>query len=108
MLSAMVQHMHFGGVEVNAGGLVADEGVLVPAIPQPVHHLGEFRGTVITIGVGRMLLQAVVERFRLVVRRHQVPSGSSTADLVQRSELPSQCVWLGGGCVTASDYVEHH
>ncbi len=90
MLPAMVQHMHFLRVIIDTGCLVADEGVLVPAIPQTVDHFGELGGAIVAVGMRRMLVPAMVECFGLVVGGHQVPSGAAGADLVQRGKLAGQ------------------
>jgi hypothetical protein len=41
VFAAMVDAMHFRGVDETAARLVADKGVVFPAIPQRLHHLGE-------------------------------------------------------------------
>ena len=48
VLAAMVQHVHFVGIEEQAAGFVMDEGVVVPGVPQSLDYLDEFGGAVVT------------------------------------------------------------
>ena len=97
VFAPVVQRVQLVGVEEDAAVLVADESVVFPTVPQAGDDLGELHRTVVAIRVRVMLLAAVVEGLGLVVRRHQVPAGTSAADLVQRGELPRQRIGLAVG-----------
>ena len=106
VLPLVVQHMHLRGVEGDAGFLVADEGILVPAVPQTADHLGELDGAVIAVGVAEMLVARIVQRILLVVRGHEVPARAAAADLVERGELAGQRIGLVEGRGRGGDQAE--
>jgi hypothetical protein len=54
--------MQLGGIEEHTAFLVADEGVVVPAVPQAVDNVGELDGALVAIAVAEMRLARVVQR----------------------------------------------
>ena len=51
MLALVVEHVHLRLVEEDAARLVAHEGVVLPAVPQPADHLDELRGALVALVV---------------------------------------------------------
>ena len=47
MFAAMIQHMHFRGIEEQAGFLVVRKHVVLPGFPQAFHHLDKFGSAVV-------------------------------------------------------------
>ena len=98
--------MHLRGVVEDARLLVADEGVLVPAVPQAEHDFGELDRPLVAIGVRHVLVAAVVQRVLLVVRGHEVPGRAAAADLVERGELAGERIGLVVGRGRCRDEAE--
>ena len=102
VLALVVQHMHLVGIEEDAAFLVADPGIVRPAIPQTGHDLIELAPAVIALPVLDMLLQAEIQSCIGVRRGDQIPAGSAVADVVQRRELAGDVIRIvergrGGG-----------
>ena len=94
----MMQRMQLGGVEVLAAVGVAQEGVVLPAVPQPQHHVMEF-SRARALRVLHVFVQAEVLGLALTAGGDQVPARAAAADLVQRGELARHMIGLvvGGG-----------
>ena len=74
-----VRHVEAARPHEEAGRLVGDEGIVVPAVPQDAAGLDELLGHGIALGMRRML--AAEHRGRLVVgRRHHVPRRAAAAE----------------------------
>ncbi|MGF6441233.1 hypothetical protein QF002_002042 [Paraburkholderia youngii] len=86
--------MHFRHVDEAATGLVADERVVFPAIPQRLHHFGEFGGPLVTLGMVRSRVAAEVARRRQIGGGHDVPAGPAVADVIERRTAPGNVVRL--------------
>lgn len=86
MLAAVVQGADAIGAVVLAAGLVTDEGIVRPAVPEAVHHPLEFAGTGIAFGMPQMAVAAEIAGFRGGIGSHQVPAGAPRGQLVQRGE----------------------
>ena len=54
--------MNFFGIEENAGVLIPDEGVVIPAIPEAFQHLNEFGSPKISLVVIIMFFTAEILR----------------------------------------------
>ena len=54
MRADMIEHMQLVGIEEAAALLVAQEGIVLPGIPQAQHHIDEFIGARIAIAMGEM------------------------------------------------------
>ena len=79
-----------------AGLLVADEGAVVPAVPQQPAGFDEFLGHRVALGMRRML--AAEHRARLGVGRgHHVPARPPARDVVERGEAARHVIGLGIG-----------
>ena len=83
------------GLEVEAAAAVAHEGVVVPRIPQLVHHVDELAGLLVALGVGRQHGMAEVARGVVVGRGDDVPGRASGGDVVERGELARHVVGFG-------------
>ena len=81
-----MQHVQLGRIEEKARRLVHHEGIVVPAVPQPQHHLHELGGAPVAFVMGDMGGVAEVQRFGRRRRRDQIPSGATVAELVERGE----------------------
>ena len=78
--------MHLVDVEIEPSLAILDEGVVLPCVPQPQHHIGEFARPRITLGGRRMGGAAETVGLGGRGRGHEVPAGPAAADLVQRRE----------------------
>ena len=75
----MIEIMQLAGLEELTGFLVADEGIVVPGVPQAQHHPGKLAGALITFAVLVVLLAAEVASLVFLSRRHQIPAGTAVA-----------------------------
>jgi hypothetical protein len=57
----VIEDVHLRGVGEAVVGLVIEEGVILPRIPQAADHLDELGGPAIALGVAVSLVEAVVE-----------------------------------------------
>ena len=99
VLAAVVQRVQARRVEIAAARLVADEGVVLPAVPQPEHDVDVLLGPAIARAVLHVPLAPEVQRFLLAPRGHHVPADPAFRDVVERGEEARQVVGLvvGGG-----------
>src|SRR6185295_4905189 len=79
-LAVVIELVHLGAVEKDAGFLVADESILVPGIPQRAHHLNELAAALIALRLGQMRLLAEVLRLGFVAGRDHIPAGAAATD----------------------------
>ncbi|MET3591510.1 hypothetical protein ABID26_000889 [Mesorhizobium shonense] len=86
MLSRVRQHMQLRGVEIESAFGVADEGIVRKTVPQTGHDIVEFARPVVAFVVLEMPVEAEIQGCVGVRRRHDVPAGAPTADVIQRSE----------------------
>ena len=97
MLALVVEYVNFCRIEEDARRLVAHEGVVLPAVPQPAHHLDEFRGAAIALViVGRRVVVEILCLHRRY-RGDDVPAGTAAAQMVERGELPRDVKRLAVG-----------
>ncbi len=83
VLALVVQHVQFLGVEKHAACLVADEGIVLPTVPQSGNDAGKLRGALVTCFV--VQVRFAVEVACLLVRPggDDVPRGAPAADVIQ-------------------------
>lgn len=94
MLTLVVQVMELGRVEVPFRFAVADKRIVVPAVPQSLHHFDKLDGPVVAGIVLVMPLASEVEGFGDVRRGDDIPPGAAAADVVERGEFPGNVVGL--------------
>ncbi|CAJ3487488.1 Uncharacterised protein [Burkholderia pseudomallei] len=86
MRAAMRDRPHLRRIDEAAARLVADERVVVPAIPQRLHDVDEFgRARIARRVIGRRV-EAEIARGAGVGRRHDVPPRAAAAHMIERSE----------------------
>ena len=95
----VLQDVELVWIEVAPGLLVAEEGVVVPAVPEARDHVDELLGLLVAARVFQVLVLPEVRGFRGVGGGHQVPSRAATREVVQGGEVAGQVVGLvvGGG-----------
>ncbi len=111
MLALMVEHVQLGRVEEDAALLVAQPGIVRPAVPEPRDHLVELAGAPVAFVVLDVVGQAEIERRVGVGGRHHVPAGPATADMVERGEAPGDVIGLvegRRGGRDQADSLRHH
>ena len=59
--------------------LVAQQRIILEAVPQPLHHLDEFGGALVALRVAVVLVEAEVVRLVLGGRGDDVPAGAAVA-----------------------------
>ena len=94
VLALVVEDVDLPGIEEPASRLVARESVVLPAVPQAEHHVGEFLRPRVAVRMGEVGVAIEVERLELIARRHHVPARASAADLVEGRELPRHVIRL--------------
>ena len=105
-LAVVVQRVQLGRVEVAAPLLVADECVVLPAIPKAEHDIHELFSPAVAAPVLHMRVQAEIERLLLAPGRHHVPGHPALRHVVQRGELAGHVVRLVVGGGRAGDEAE--
>ncbi len=98
-------------VVMQAGGLIRNERIVVPTVPQPGHHLLEFARTRIALGVHVMRIAVEIQRFIGGVGGHQIPAGTPAGEMIQRGELARHVIRLviaGGHGGDQTDALAHH
>ena len=63
LLTLMPEIVHLLGIEIEAALHIAHEGVIVPAVPEPIDHLGEFARAPIAFRMIAHLVAAKVQGF---------------------------------------------
>ena len=94
VLAAMVEHVQLVGIEIDAAFLVAQEGVVFPAIPQARDDVVEFARAFIAHGMIGMLLEVEVLRLRFRARRHEIPARAAAAQMIERCKFAREIVRL--------------
>ncbi len=88
----MIEHVQLAMIEMQAGRLVLDECVVLPAVPEPGHDALELVGARVAIGVREVGRRAEVRRFVGHHRRDEIPPGATAAQVVERRELAGDVV----------------
>ena len=99
MLAVVIQCVQLVSREMQAAFLVVEEGVVFPGVPKPCHHIHEFLGARVAVGVLGVLVQVEVARLGVGPRRHHIPAGAAAAEVIERGELACDVEGLvvGGG-----------
>ncbi len=84
--------VHLRGIGEDAGLLVEDEGVVVPAVPEREAGLEHLVGPVVAQLARRQLVEARVARLQIGGRGHHVPGHAALAHHVERGEPPRQVI----------------
>ncbi|MCY1216913.1 hypothetical protein D9M72_288030 [compost metagenome] len=104
---AMVRHrLQPGGIDKAPVVLVADQGIVFPAVPQRLDEIRELVGTRIALSVVRRRGAAEVACRAGIRRGHHVPARAAATDMVQRGKAPRDVIGLvvaGGGRGHQSD-----
>ena len=96
ILAVEPRRVEAAGPQEPAVRLVADEGAVVPGVPQKSAGLDELLGHGIALGMRRML--AAEHRARLGVGgRHDIPAGPTGREVVERGEAAGHVIGLGVG-----------
>ena len=90
----MVQGVQLSRVEIAAVRLVADERVVLPAIPEAEHHVHELLGAAVAQAVLHVGVAAEVERLLLGPGGDDVPADPALADVVERGELTGDVIGI--------------
>ncbi len=100
MMADRLQHR---GIDEAPAGLVTDEGVVLPAVPQRLDQRREFVGARVALAVIGRGGPAEIARRARIGGRHHIPSGAPATDMVQRRKTPRDVV----GLVVAGRYGGH-
>ena len=84
--AVVVELVHLGGVGEERRLAIEDQRVVLPGVPQSGRRLEELVGAVVAGVVRDGLLEPVVLRLAVVDRRHDIPGGAPTREMVQRGE----------------------
>ena len=107
-LTFMVERMHAIRIEIESRIDVADESVLRETVPETGHDIVELARAAITLVVVQMILSAKVESGVRIGRRHDVPAGAASADMIERREAARDMIGLvkrrGRGCDEADAF----
>jgi len=111
ILTVMVGRMHLEGIEEQAAFLVADKGVVIPAVPQLEHDIGIFRGAFVSLLGRQMLRLAKVGRLLLVGAGDEIPADPAAAEVIEGRDHARDREWRGVGRVDRRhepDALGHH
>src|SRR5262245_41096732 len=100
ILALVVDEVNLVGNEIATCSSVPNEGIIVPTVPEPAHHVRELDRTVVALAVFVVLGAPKIPGFRLVGRGDHIPTGSAMADVVERGKFACHIVGLvvtGGG-----------
>src|SRR5262249_48202354 len=71
---------------------VADESILGPTVPQSGHDIVEFARAAITLAMLHVLVQPEIKPRIGVGCRHDIPTGASVAQMIERSKPPRDVI----------------
>src|SRR5690348_12141918 len=94
MLALVVEIMQLGRVEVALRLAVPDKRVVVPTVPQALHHFDKLDSPVVTGVMLVMPLAPEVEGLGDIRRGDDIPRGPTAADMVERGEFPGDVIGL--------------
>ena len=106
MLALVARRMHLVRVEELAARLVADEGLVLPAVPQRGDGVDELVGALVAFGRRALPVEAEVARGGVAGRGHQVPARAALAQVVEGGELAGEGVGLFVGRRCRGDEAE--
>ena len=96
VLALVIDHMALRLIDIDTGRLVLGKRAVLPRVPQRPHHVDEFLGDGVAVGV-RGMLDPEIRAGRGVGRRHRVPGGAAMADVIERGERARQMERLAVG-----------
>src|SRR5688572_14684211 len=91
---AVIEYVQLRWVVVDPGNLVANEGIVLPAVPESANHSDEFGGAVVAHVVAWCGIAVEIPRFHVGDGRHDVPARASAADVIERGEFPGDVIGL--------------
>ncbi len=94
VLSLVAEDVHLVEVEPDAALLVAQKGIVLPAVPQTDDDVVELGGAVVAHAVLEMGVAAEIHRLVLGLRGDEVPAGAPAADVVDGEETARDVVGL--------------
>ena len=62
IFALVIEHVHFGGIEIEARLDVPDKGVVGEGIPQARHHVIEFARALVALGVLHVVFEPEIQR----------------------------------------------
>ena len=78
----MVERVQPIRIKKNTAFLVADEGVVGPAVPEPSDYVEKFPRPTLAFVMFHLPRHTKIKRRVRVGRRHQVPASAPTTDMV--------------------------
>ena len=103
----MVERVHAVGIEIDARLDVPNERVLGETVPEAGYDIVELARAAIALVVVQVVVLAEVERGVRVGRRHDVPAGAASADMVERREAARGIgPVIAGSPATVADQLE--
>src|SRR5262245_29047067 len=102
MFALMIEGVHLLGIEIEAAVLIADEGIVIPTVPQAFDDIDELPRPPVTFIVLDMRFTIEVLRLSRIGGGHDVPSRAATAEEVKGGKSPCDVVRLvvSGCCGT--------
>ena len=98
MRALVVQRVQLGGVEVHTAVLVAHDGIVLPAVPQPLDHVDKLAGHRIALGMVGVVATGEIGGRAVVRGGDHVPGGPALREQIQRGERAGNVVGLAVGC----------
>src|SRR5882724_4690736 len=92
MLADMIDRVNFAGVSENAGDGIIDEGVVLPAIPEPGDHVEILARPLVSLVMRRVLGKPEILRRLRGARGNDVPARATVAEMIERSKQPRQVI----------------
>ncbi len=90
----MIQHVHFGRIEIETLFDVAHEGVVGEGIPQARDHIVEFARTAIALGVLHVIIKPEIQRRFRIGGRDDVPPRAAATDVIEGSKAAGDMIGL--------------
>ena len=97
IFSLVVEHMHFGGIEIQPGFDVAHKGVVGEGIPQARDHIVEFARALVALGVLHVIFKPEIQRRVRIGGGDDVPARAAAADVIERGKAAGDVIGLVEG-----------
>jgi hypothetical protein len=91
----VVERPDLAVIDIDPACLVGDQCSVFPAIPQPLDHIDELLGALVTQLVVHLTVEAEIERRLRPRAGDDVPSGAALADVIDRGEQAGHVVRFG-------------
>src|SRR5215469_16827516 len=91
----VVERPDLAVIDIYAARLVGDQRPVLPAIPQPLDHIDELLGALVTQLVVHLAVEIEIERRLRPRAGDDVPRGAALADVVDRGEQAGYVVGFG-------------